>query len=343
MISRNNLWSHNDSGGEPELYTFDTLGNLLKVLKISNASNHDWEDLAQDSAGNFYVGDFGNNTNDRTNLRIYKIPSPTTIAGSYVTATKINFTYPDQQDFPPADSLKNFDMEAMIAFRNNLYLFSKNRTNPYTGYTHLYRLPDVAGTYTAELLDSFYTGGAPEFTSNITSADISPDGSKLVLLNATGCWLFTDFAGDNFFQATARHFQFNIFSQFEAICFINNSELYLTDEYGTGLGQKLYYVNLAPYLSNTTSVNYENRNSHFQFRTISGNAEWQFKSANTSIVRIDLYNSAGQLLNHVTQLLNSNEWTAINFSSYLSSGIYLLHISDTLGNSQSNRVVLIGQ
>ena len=66
------FWSHNDKGGNPELYRFDTLGMLEQTLRITNASNVDWEDMTIDDAGNIYIGDFGNNNNERTDLKIYK-------------------------------------------------------------------------------------------------------------------------------------------------------------------------------------------------------------------------------------------------------------------------------
>ena len=251
--NRNNIWSLSDSGGKPELYNFDSAGLLQRIVGITNAANIDWEEMAQDKVGNFYVGDFGNNNNNRKELVIYKIPNPSSFTGSSVTATKINFTYPDQYAFPPADSLKNFDMESMIALNHHLYLFSKNRTRPYNGFTKLYRLPDVAGTYTAELLDSFYIPWETEYYANITSADISPDGSRVVLLNAQTIRVFSNYKGDNFFRGNMQQFTFEKMTQKEAVCFISNDELYITDEYNDAPigGQKLYYVDMRPFLPST--------------------------------------------------------------------------------------------
>lgn len=71
--SNGEFWSFNDSNGAPALYQFDTTGTLNRVLNINNATNVDWEDMTKDGAGNLYVGDFGNNDNDRRNLVVYKI------------------------------------------------------------------------------------------------------------------------------------------------------------------------------------------------------------------------------------------------------------------------------
>src|SRR5687767_3235735 len=101
----NCFWSHNDSGGEPELYNFDSTGTLLRILRITNATNVDWEEITTDTAGNMYIGDFGNNNCDRANLVIYKISNPDSIPGNSATAEAIRFTYPDQYAFPPHPSL----------------------------------------------------------------------------------------------------------------------------------------------------------------------------------------------------------------------------------------------
>lgn len=257
VTDRNSIWSHNDSGNDPKLYNFDSTGTLLRTLTISNTSNIDWEDIAKDTAGNFYIGDIGNNNNDRQDLKIYIIPPPATIIGDSVNPQVINYTYSNQYSFPPADSLKNFDAESLIAFNDSLYIFSKDRSDPYSGYTKLYRLPNTAGTYVAQLVDSFYTGPGPQQVYSITSADISPNQSRLILLANNRCWIFSDFTGADFFSGTIKMLEFTNFSQKEGVCFIAENELYITDELNSGIGQKLYYLNIQSYFPSVgiTEVN----------------------------------------------------------------------------------------
>lgn len=246
VINRNSIWSHNDGRGNAELYNFDSTGTLLRTLKISNSSNIDWEDMARDSSGNFYIGDFGNNGNTRQDLKIYIIPDPATIPVDSIIPQVINYSYPDQFAFPPSDSLKNFDAEAMIAYHDSLYIFSKDWSNPYSGFTKLYKLPSIPGTYVAELIDSFYTGGGPALLYSITSAAISNDNSKLILLGYNKCWLFSNYSANAFFSGSNQLFNLPSLSQKEAIDFITNDELYVTDELVSGTGQKLYYLKILP-------------------------------------------------------------------------------------------------
>ena len=49
-----------------------TNGNVSRTVTIQNAANVDWEDICTDD-DYIYIGDFGNNSGNRTNLRIYKV------------------------------------------------------------------------------------------------------------------------------------------------------------------------------------------------------------------------------------------------------------------------------
>ena len=69
----NRLITHNDSGNSPQLYELDSLGSqIFRTITINNATNIDWEDITQDDTY-IYVGDFGNNSGNRQDLRIYRI------------------------------------------------------------------------------------------------------------------------------------------------------------------------------------------------------------------------------------------------------------------------------
>ena len=93
LVDSGNILSINDSKGEAELYAVDLNGNLTRTIKISNATNTDWEDLAQDEAGNIFIGDMGNNDNDRKDLKIYKIPNPNSNTENEISASEIKFSF----------------------------------------------------------------------------------------------------------------------------------------------------------------------------------------------------------------------------------------------------------
>ncbi len=240
------FWSHNDSGGASTLTAFDSAGVALRTLNIINAVNVDWEELAQDDAGNLYIGDIGNNTNERQDLTIYRIPAPTSILTDTVSAEIIQVSYTDQTAFPPAPASFDFDMEAMIWLNDSLYFFSKNRTDPFDGYTRMYGIPAVPGIQVAIVMDSFYTGPGPKELWWVTAADISPDASQLVLLSSDKLWHFSCFTAPRFFEGRVAQFNFPL-TQKEAIAFRSDSSLLLTDESLPFLGGgDLYELVLSP-------------------------------------------------------------------------------------------------
>lgn len=162
---QNTYWTHNDSGGEPKLYEINQNGELLDSMLVPNAKNVDWEDLTKDNKGNFFVGDFGNNSQKRQDLTIYKTDGNTT--------ERINFRYADQTDYPAQKP--EYDCEAFFWHNDSLYLFTKSYAKK-KHITRLYVLSDKAGSYVLS------PKAAWAINSAVTAADISPDGSEFALL-----------------------------------------------------------------------------------------------------------------------------------------------------------------
>lgn len=230
------FWTHNDSGDKARLFEVDTTGKILREVVVEGATNMDWEELAIDRATRtLFIGDFGNNRNKRRDLTIYKvnIPDP---GKTSVLSEKITFQYPDQVDYPPVGRKKEFDMEAMIYWNESLFLFSKNRTEPYSGYTKMYRLPAQPGDYVAELVDSFATGGKSFMAQWITAADVSPTADRLVLLSNAHLWVFSDFEAPYFFKGKSEKRPFEHATQKEAVTFRNDTLLYISEEKSSGPG-----------------------------------------------------------------------------------------------------------
>ena len=126
---RNALWTHNDSGGKPEIYKIDTsTGKIVQTICLDGIIAFDWEDMAQDNDF-IFIGDFGNNGGDRKNLCIYKILKssiPLNEKTATLTPSKINFSFADQKSFVNNFRKNDFDCEAFFACGDSLFLFSKN-------------------------------------------------------------------------------------------------------------------------------------------------------------------------------------------------------------------------
>ncbi len=244
MTADGTFWSHNDHNGKAELYGLDAKGELKITLKIKNATNSDWEDLAIDDAGNLLIGDFGNNNNDRRDLKIYKIaPPPIGPLTAEIVAEKIEFGFPEQTKFPPAQQDWHFDTEAMFARDGWIYLLTKDRSKPFAGKTRLYRLPNAAGVHTAEFLAEFFTD-KDEKKGQITSADLSPGGSILAILSNQRLYLFNGFSGHDFFSGTLELSDFPINRQMEGLVFQDSCIIFLTNEAKPGAPGMLYEVRI---------------------------------------------------------------------------------------------------
>ena len=190
----NHFWSHNDSGGKPELYEIDSTGKLTRTLKIIGVKNNDWEEITLDKQDNLYIGDIGNNANKRRNLAIYKIAQFSAIKTDSIGVEKITFRYEDQFDYPPVPAFKHFDAEAMLVIRDSIFIFTKDfYTRPYSGKSRVYVIPNKPGDYTARLVKVLETDKSSRFNGAITGAAMSDDG-KVALLSYERLWIFSDFS-----------------------------------------------------------------------------------------------------------------------------------------------------
>ncbi len=321
----NSIWTHNDSGDKARIYKIDTLGNLLRILNFKNTNAIDCEDITQDNLGNYYLGDFGNNNNDRTNLRIYKIPNPDLIVGDSVLPQVIHFHYPDQDSFPPALVNQNFDCEAMFHFNGNLYLFSKNRG--VSKYSRMYRLPDTAGTYTATLVDSIST------EAWVTSADISPSGKTVAILSDMNLWLITGFNGTDFLHGNVKRIDFT-YTQKEGVVFVNDTTLYLTDEKALGIGGNLYKLSIESWLNSVSEIKVIPKAKMYP-NPITENSIVEISDLSKGNYTIIIYDNLGSKLleRKITQSTNS-----INLHNF-KKGIYFYSLIDSKGNITNGKLL----
>jgi len=239
-----NLWAINDGGNSPQIHHIDSLGNISRSIRITNAKNVDWEDMTQDDFGHFFIGDFGNNLNIRSNLTIYKIENPIDIKGDSTKAEIIKFKFNDQDIDDKLERDMNFDLEAFISYKGKLYLFTKNRTKPFDGYTNLYEIGEFASNQNAKLIDKFKTCTSDKYLCWITSAALSPDKMKLALLGSDKMWIFKNWTDNDFFSGEVQEIDLGMVTQKEAITFLNDSIVILADEKFKGIGGNLYYHKL---------------------------------------------------------------------------------------------------
>lgn len=219
VLGQGEYLTHNDAGNSPELYKIDAKGKVQQTIKLK-VPNVDWEDLAQDSEGNIYIADTGNNDNKRRELAVYKLnpDQPEQVQA-------IRFTYEDQKEFPPKKKDRNFDSEALFWSDGNLYIISKDRGQGQTA--KVYQVPDQPGTYKAKLI------GSHKIKAQITGAAISRNGETVALLSEEALHLFRDFdSPDRFYEGKYEKRALEGAGQTEAVAFETDDVLIITSEGG---------------------------------------------------------------------------------------------------------------
>jgi hypothetical protein len=94
--SPDTLWVVNDDGPSV-LHAIDTTGGMLGRVKIADASNRDWEDMASftlDGIPYLLLADIGDNDGDRKDVRFYVVEEPNPEEKKVDYAWRVDFSYP---------------------------------------------------------------------------------------------------------------------------------------------------------------------------------------------------------------------------------------------------------
>jgi hypothetical protein len=138
--------THNDSGNDANLYEIDSLsGTILRTISIANATNIDWEDLAENDT-HLFIADIGNNNGNRQDLKIYTILKSDFKNNNSVSAEVITFSYEDQVSFVSQPNSSNFDAEGIVIYEDAVLIFTKNWVDL---KTNVYKVPLTAGRHVA--------------------------------------------------------------------------------------------------------------------------------------------------------------------------------------------------
>lgn len=241
------LYTFNDSGNTADLFEINKdNGEIVRILKI-NAINTDWEALTNDG-DHFYVGDFGNNTGERKDLKIYKVPYEhlnEVNPGSErsLDGTSIPFFYPEQTDFTPKSLKTDFDAEAMIYLEGKIHLFTKEWASKST--THYTIDPTISEKQEAKKVESFKT--------NFVVTDAAYFDKKLYLVGYTKkTEVFLDIFKETepgiFFKENPKHYYLGTalsIGQIEGVA-VDDSGIYISGEkFHSPLGgakQSLYFI-----------------------------------------------------------------------------------------------------
>ena len=247
------LWAHNDGGNAAVLHRVDTLsGEILREVAVANATNVDWEDIAQ-SETHLFIADMGNNLGSRTDLRIYRVAKADLPLSNSVNAELITFNYADQTDFTAAPQANNYDAEALLFAGDSLHLFTKNWLDKQTRH---YVLPAVPGNYSIAPRDTFNVNGLLTAAANYRDTTAMLLGYDLDNGAVFG-WLLFDFPAGQPLKGNKRRLELGLvltLSQAEALTWRTATGGYIGSESASVLAARLSTFSAQPFLENPTAL-----------------------------------------------------------------------------------------
>jgi hypothetical protein len=235
------LAAHNDGGNGPILYLLNpNSGKIIKRVVVKGVKNTDWEDIALD--GNYlYIGNFGNNENKRKNLSIIRVSWKDVLIKDSISAEFMTFEYGDQKAFPPEKKALNFDAECIAFADGYLWIFTKNRNEPFDGISNVYRFRFQENTHA--ILKNEYSikiGSKGWMFDSVTGGDFAYGYFYLTTYNRVLKYLFSE---GKF--TLVKQYKYNEYNQKEAITVIKDDQIYVANEFQKVLGkQKLYRISL---------------------------------------------------------------------------------------------------
>ena len=172
------LWTHNDSGGLPQLFAFALNGKDRAVVTLLKAQNIDWEDMASFSLeGRHFllVGDVGDNRARRKDYTLYVVPEPELDAGKRSVPLSLSVAPLQTIHFRYEDGSHNCESVAIDPQTRTIYLVSK----VYGDRCKVYSLPwPERESSTLLVARAIATLDIPA----ATAMDISPDGLRAIVL-----------------------------------------------------------------------------------------------------------------------------------------------------------------
>jgi len=233
----NNFITHNDSGGEPSLYVFNEMGEVIETIGLDKnpdfeIENNDWEDITNDNEY-LFVADTGNNFGNRDNLNIIRVSKGT----DFMVDGIIEISYSDQESFFPRPKHK-YDAEAIIVIEDKIALFSKDRENLNTDLYLVNKNQNGSQILTSEVsydVNTLITGGDYDEDRNLLAlVSYNSNGNQYLLL-------FKNFKLNDLENNTFKKFKIPLEqAQIEAVKIIDEKTFWVTSE-DEGIGSPFMY------------------------------------------------------------------------------------------------------
>ena len=204
-------WTLNDSGNPATLYATKLNGERIGEIAVQGSRNFDWEALGIDDKNQLWIGEIGNNSRLRFDLKVVVVAEPDPFSETEVEViASYPYRYPNE----------NVDAEGLFIVEGVPYIVSKERDRAV-----LYRFPALQ-TDTKQVLERVGEFAEAKF---VTGAGVSADGTRLAVCTYDALWVYHSTAGNlaQLIQGTPWHLPHNFYG--EAVCF-DGYNLVLTNE-----------------------------------------------------------------------------------------------------------------
>lgn len=193
------LWSHNDSGDTARVFAIRDDGTLLAIFPMVGATARDFEDISMGPWAGLdgdavFVADTGDNGNSRSSVAIHVLAEPDPAASGTPVSVPVLATVTLAYPGGPVDCEAFF----VDPVNGDFYLVAKEVTDEGTSRLFRKAAPHVSSTVPILLEE---VARVPAILP--TGADISSDGSLLVIRTYFGGVLFRRPPGSTVAQAVA--------------------------------------------------------------------------------------------------------------------------------------------
>ena len=178
-LSREDVWyTHNDSGGEAELFGFTTSGEFVGRYPLASVGAYDWEDIAtgpcpdDSSKPCIFIGDIGDNAHSRESVFVFVFRDEAMGPGDLVGQYSLHY------EQSPLHEGRQRNAEALMVHpvTGRMYIVSKSKRNQI-----VYRGPEEFGEGVLSQIAVLSQLPQGSRINQITGGDFSPLGDSVVL------------------------------------------------------------------------------------------------------------------------------------------------------------------
>lgn len=237
------FWTHNDSGGEPCVFAIDRSGKTRAKVRVRDAANFDWEDIAagKDEQGvqSLFIGDIGDNLFIRSTIQVYQIPEPEiNPPGKPVEEVETAAPQIWRANYP--DGKRNAESLLLHPQTHRLYILTKSDDGKCALYAFPQPLQPKVSMVLEKVTDLVFpqlirAGKRPHDNCMTTGASFAPDGSRLVVATYSSLYEWLLPKGKTLAEALKLppvRIEPDLLRQMEGVCYDSDSRtLWMTSEH----------------------------------------------------------------------------------------------------------------